>query len=140
MLVDVHAHMLSSQFAADRKEVLNRNRDIMIVENGLNMVSNQLALELSEKFPWVKVALGLYPTDAVALSDDGFANNLDFIRKNSDKMVAVGEIGLDLQEIVDIKLQRKRFIALVELAKKLHKPVIVHSRKAEKEAVETLES
>ncbi|MDO8628693.1 MAG: TatD family hydrolase [Nanoarchaeota archaeon] len=140
MLIDVHAHVLSSAFDADRDAVLARNKDVIIVENGLNYDYNLRVLALAKKFPNVRAALGLYPTEVVKLSDAEFAEQLKFFEKQKDKIVAIGEIGLDLQEIEDIKLQKGRFMEIVELAKRLQKPVIVHSRKAEKETVEVLES
>ncbi|HLD12357.1 MAG TPA: TatD family hydrolase [Candidatus Nanoarchaeia archaeon] len=140
MLIDVHAHMLSKAFDGDRDAVLERNKDVIIVENGVNYEDNVRALALAKKYTNVRAALGLYPTEVVRLSDEMFIDNLKFLEKHKEEMVAIGEIGLDLQEIESITLQRDRFVEIVELAKKLGKPVIVHSRKAEKEAVEALES
>ena len=140
MLVDVHAHLTIGQFDKDIDEVMKRNKDVTIIENGLDYENNLKVLELAGKYKNVRAALGLYPTHAVEINDENFANVLKFIKKNKSKTCAVGEIGLDLQEIEDIKLQRERFIELVELARKIDKPVIVHSRKAEKETVEALES
>jgi len=139
MLVDVHAHMTLKNFDSDIDEVMLRNKDVIIVENGLNHESNLKTLDLSSKYKNVKAALGLYPTHAVELDEDSFEDELKFIASNKDKMIAIGEIGLDLKEIKTINLQRERFIELVKLAQKLDKPVIVHSRRAERDTVETLE-
>ncbi len=140
MLIDVHAHMTLEAFDADRAEMLSRNKDIIIVENGVHSRNNLEVLALAKSFPNVRASLGIYPTHAVEMSEEEFSKELKHIGQQKDKIVAVGEIGLDLQEIKDLKLQKERFIQLVELAKKLGKPAIIHSRKAEKEAVETLQS
>ena len=140
MLVDVHAHMTLEAFDADRNEVLKRNSHVLIIENGLNHKNNLKALSLANSYPNVRAALGMYPTHAIEASEEKFFEELKHIEQQKDKAVAIGEIGLDLQEIKELKLQKERFIQMVELARRLGKPIIVHSRKAEKEAVETLQS
>lgn len=139
MLVDVHAHMTLERFKKDIDEVMERNKGVIIVENGLDHKNNLEVLELAKKYNNVRPALGIYPTHAVGLDDNSFEKELKFIEKNKSKISAVGEIGMDLQEIKDITLQKERFIRLIELARKINKPVIVHSRKAESQTVDTLE-
>ena len=74
------------------------------------------------------------------MSEKQFEDELKFVAKNSDKIAAIGEVGLDFQDIEDKKLQIERFGHVIKLAKKLNKPLIVHSRKAEKETLEFLET
>ena len=61
--------------------------------------------------------------------------------KNKDKIIAIGEVGMDFKEIFSIerKKQEKYFKKFIELSIKLNKPIIVHSRKAEKKCIEILE-
>ncbi|HLD15444.1 MAG TPA: TatD family hydrolase [Candidatus Nanoarchaeia archaeon] len=140
MLVDVHAHLHLPQFNEDRAEVIKRASNVLIIENGLDPESNRKVLELSKKFLNVKAALGFYPTHVIKLSEKQFEDELKFVAKNSDKIAAIGEVGLDFQDIEDKKLQIERFGHVIKLAKKLNKPLIVHSRKAEKETLEFLET
>ncbi|MDO8556640.1 MAG: TatD family hydrolase [Nanoarchaeota archaeon] len=140
MLVDVHAHVTSEQFAVDRDAMLARHKDMLIIENGLNPENNLEVLALAKKYPQVKASLGIYPKHTVEFSPAQFDEQLKFMEKQKDHIVAIGEIGLDLQELPSLDIQQERFIQQVKLAQKLHKPVIVHSRKAEKETVETLAS
>ena len=140
MLVDVHAHVTSEAFAADREAMLERNKDVLIIENGLHPKNNDEVLALAKQYKNVKASLGIYPVHTLELSAEQFAQQLRFFEKQKEKIVAIGEIGLDLQEIPDLGVQQDRFVQQVKLAQKLHKPVIVHSRKAEKETVDVLES
>ena len=73
------------------------------------------------------------------LSEAEIEKQTDIIRKNRDKIVAIGEVGLDLKEAQNIEKQIKNFERFIRLALELNKPIIVHSRKAEKEAIEVLE-
>ncbi len=139
-LVDVHAHLWIID-EAGRKLAVARAEEKgvkVIVNNSVDAASNRKSLQLQEEFGIVKAALGLYPIDALKMSDSEIDAELRFMGKNSDSFVAVGEVGLDYQETEDRKRQQGIFERQLQLAKKLNKPAIVHSRKAEKEVIETL--
>ncbi len=145
ILADVHAH-LDIFDAAERKAVVARAAAAgvkVIVTNGIDPLSNRKSLELQQKFKIVKAALGLYPTEAAKLTAAEIEKELQFIRHSNGngKVAAIGEIGLDYQEATkeeDKRQQQQLFELQLQLAIELGKPVIVHSRKAEKEVVETL--
>jgi len=66
---------------------------------------------------------------------------LDFIAKNKNKIIGVGEVGLDFKFLKEYeKKQRENFQKVIETVEKIKKPIIVHSRNAEKECIEMLES
>lgn len=137
-LVDVHAHLdifeekeMSLAIARAAQKGVKT-----IINNSVNPKTNRKSLQLQKEFKIVKAGLGLYPLEAIKMTESEIDEELEFM-KNSN-FVAVGEIGLDYQETEDRVKQQKVFEQQLELAKKLAKPVIVHSRKAEKEVVETL--
>ncbi len=139
-LSDVHAH-LGMIGKSEITSVVARAEEkgvTVIINNSVDAVSNRQSLELQKEFKIVKAALGVYPIDAVGMTDSVFDKELNFMAKNSDNFVALGEIGLDYQETEDRKRQQEIFEKQLQLAIKLKKPVIVHSRKAEKEVIETL--
>lgn len=141
MLVDIHAHLDFKDFDEDRGEVIKRasGKDVIfIINNGTNPETNRKTLELASEYHIVKPALGIYPTDAVNLSDEELDNEFKFIEKS--KPVALGEVGLDLKELPDLKKQKEVFERFVKLSEKLRIPLIVHSRKAEQNAFDLLES
>jgi TatD DNase family protein len=141
--IDVHCHL----DYLDNKKVNNviqnaKKKNVIIVNTGINVKSNRKTIEISKKYPEVKYALGIYPIDALSLSDEEIDEEIKFIQKNKDNLIAIGEVGLDLKEkgIETLEKQKKNLKKFFELAKKIDKPIIVHSRKAEKETVEFLES
>jgi TatD DNase family protein len=139
MIVDVHAHMDYDQFAKDLDEVIKdseKNGVKLIISNGTNLKSNKKVLELSKKYDIIKPAFGLYPTEAEEMSEKEISETLSFIEKN--KPVAIGEVGLDLYHGKNLEKQKEVLKKLIDLSKKLDIPIIVHSRKAEKETVEFL--
>ena len=139
MIVDVHAHMDYDQFAKDLDEVIKdseKNGVKLIISNGTNLKSNKKVLELSKKYEIIKPAFGLYPTEAEEMSEKEISETLSFIENN--KPVAIGEVGLDLYHGKNLEKQKEVLKKLIDLSKKLDIPIIVHSRKAEKETVEFL--
>ena len=64
---------------------------------------------------------------------------INTIRKNKNKILAVGEVGIDLKESDNLEAQKKTFQKFIDLAIELDKPIVIHSRKAEAECIELLE-
>ena len=160
-LIDIHAHLEHARFNRDLDKVISRFKKAggkFVINSGVNPETNKKALELSEKFDVVKVSFGLYPIDALAKEieageAEGFLRGiekfdvdeeLEWIEENKDKCVAIGECGLDYnwKDFQTDELREKQkevFRKILKLAKKINKPVIVHSRKAEADAIEILE-
>lgn len=139
MFIDAHCHFdlldTDKAISAARKAHVT-----CIISNGINPETNRKTLELSKQYPEVRAALGLYPTEALALSDATIKKELAFIRSNAESIVAIGEVGMDFKEDLEHhNKQRSLFSNIIELSNSLHKPLIVHSRKAEEACIELLE-
>jgi len=141
MLVDVHCHLDAKEFDSDLPLVIKRAKDQglkVIINNGLNLETNKKTLELSKKYEIIKPSLGLYPIDAQNLESGKIDQTLDHILKNKNKIIAIGEVGLDFAYNPDVKKQITAFNKVISLCERIKKPIIVHSRKAEKEVLEIL--
>jgi TatD DNase family protein len=151
MLVDVHCHLDHHLYKGDIDKIIENAKKagvVRIVTSGIDYNTNKIALALAEKYDIVEAALGRYPEDA--LNREGYFENnpnierssidqdIEFIRRNKDKIVAIGECGLDLHNGKDIELQKSVFRKLIELSIELNKVLVIHSRKAEREAIEML--
>jgi len=146
LLADVHAHL---DMMKDLDNVINRAKKAgvkAIITNGVNPEANRESLELAKKYPdIVKAAMGIYPPDALGRETNqnnffDFDKEIEFIKKNKDKIIAIGEMGLDYKNGRDKSLQKDIFTKLVNLAREIDKPLIVHSRSAEADVVELLEA
>lgn len=131
--IDVHCHI--NEFS-NYENFLKKNKNILIVNNGLNKETNRLTLELIKRFPNVKAALGIHPLD---VENSDFEGEIEFIRKNKNKIVAIGEIGLDKKYSTYLNEQIKVFSSFLDLSLDLNIPVVVHSRLAEHETMNILE-
>lgn len=150
-LVDVHAHLDHEQFRDDLPAVIARwkaNGIVAVIAQGINHESNRRTLEIARLDPTIKVAMGLYPCEADTVrtgeeyrraSTTSAAETLAFIEAHADDIVAIGEVGIDLAESDDLAAQQELLRSIIRLAKRIHKPVILHSRKAEKEVLDVLE-
>ena len=140
MFIDAHCHLDSCKNPSDCvKRALDKNVKI-IVTNGSNLEKDVMSLELAKTFPSVKAALGLYPIEALGMSDEEIEHILKFIKTNANKIVAIGEVGLDYKEdTINQERQRKIFSKIIDLALELDKPLIIHSRKAEADVIKMLE-
>ncbi|MBN1645442.1 TatD family hydrolase [Candidatus Woesearchaeota archaeon] len=145
MLVDCHAHLDFEEFEKDFPGFIRRQEESgvkAIIANGVNPESNKKVLVLAEQYKIIKPALGAYPTDMLKLNSQEYPGALKFIEKNKDKIVAIGEVGLDFSEQTsdnDINKSIQIFRDILRLVKKIGKPVIIHSRKAEEKVFEILE-
>ncbi|MBN1644873.1 TatD family hydrolase [Candidatus Woesearchaeota archaeon] len=157
-LVDIHCHLNHDKFKKDLDTVIEnaKKADVkVIITAGVNVPTNRQALELAKKYDIVKCSLGIYPIDALniridALDEVGLARQaepfdvekeLDFIKKNKSKIVAIGECGMDFKYLKNYEKQQKQnFQKVIGTAEKIKKPIIVHSRSAEQACIDMLES
>ena len=153
LLIDVHSH-LDHPLLIDKIDEIVRRAKIAgvrhIVTNGINPETNRKCLELSQKYPIVKCAMGLYPRNALkkeieesqypqGYADFDVSEDIKFIRSNKNKIIAISEVGLDFVYGED-KQQIEDFQKMIQLSEELNKPIVIHSRKAEQKAIEMLES
>lgn len=130
MIFDSHAHYDDEAFNEDREAILNS-----LPENGISPIVNVSAqlsgvtatVELTEKYPFI------YGFRGRSSGPCGRAfrgkNPVEKELAGREKIVAVGEIGLDhYWDTESDEVQRKWFIRQLELAKEVNLPVIIHSR------------
>lgn len=149
LYIDVHSHLDFEGLIERLDEVIANAKKAglrYIVTSGITPQTNRKVLEISKKYPdIVKASFGLYPMDALTRETNeknefDVDEELSFWQKNKDKFISIGEIGLDYKNGKDAKMQKEVFSKVLDSAKKLNKPVIIHSRKAEADAIEVLQS
>lgn len=137
-MVDSHTHLASCD---DPPEVLvERAAEAgvdRIVTIGCGRASSERAIELTEEFDQVYAAIGVHPHDA-----DGFTRrDHEWIGELSEhpKVVAIGECGLDyFREHARPEAQMRAFVAQIGLAREVGLPLVIHTRAADDDTMETL--
>jgi len=142
-IFETHAHYDDEAFDEDRDALLESFQDkgiMKVVNIGASISTSQAGVALSEKYPFIYSAVGVHPSDTKELAVDGA---FDIIEKLSerDKVVAIGEIGLDYHyEDTDRATQKKWFIKQMELAGRKKLPIVVHSRDAAGDTMDIMKS
>lgn len=138
MIIDTHCHMYNSE-QPNAEEIIKecKKKNIKIILNGIDKKSNAEILELSNKYDNVYAAIG-YDHSVVNDIDDNDIKLLENQIKNN-KVVAIGEIGIDYHWIKDNKEHQKElFNKMLDIAEKYNLPVIVHSRDAVQDVYDEL--
>lgn len=145
-LIDNHCHLDFRQFNDDRDEVIERCRDRLkaVINAGSEPEANRRALELADEHPdFIYPCIGAHPTKIDAIGEDGLDQIQDQIEDEQDTIVAIGETGLDYhheRSEEGRKRQEEFFRPLLAQAEDIGLPVVIHSRDAEKRALELLSS
>ena len=132
MIFDTHAHYDDEAFDEDRESLLQgmkQNGVDCIVNIGANMQTSRNTVALTEQYDFIYGAVGVHPSDVYDMTEA----DLETLREWSrlDKIVAIGEIGLDYHyPDTDKALQQKWFIRQLQLAREEKLPVVIHSRDA----------
>lgn len=132
-IIDTHAHIESLEHLEQALEAARLAGVSGIIAVGSDYDSNLRVLEIAAKYPgYVFPALGLHPWDLGRIPEADVARTLKLIEDHKKAIVAVGEIGLDYDKRVKAQVGKDRqqavFKELLSLARKLDKPISVHSR------------
>ena len=139
MFIDTHCHITRNDYN-DIPFLINKIKQSgvnKIIVNGTDMESNLEVLELTKKYDIVYGAIGFHPTELDKFNE----SDLDWLEEhiNDEKIVALGEIGLDYHyENTDKDKQNYVFRKQLDVAKKHNKPVIIHSRDASYDTLNVL--
>jgi len=144
-LFDSHAHYNDEKFNDDREELLNnikKENVTNIICAGYNVDSSKIALEIANKYEYIYAICGISPND-IPQSEEELWNQIEKIKEitNNEKIVAIGEIGLDYYwNKENMELQKKAFIKQIELANELNLPIVIHTREAVADTIDILKN
>ena len=138
MLFDTHAHMDDRAFDADRDILLASLPETgigLLMNAGCSLESSRNAAALAKKYDYIYAAVGSHPDAADEVNSEVLEEYKELCKLNP-RVKAIGEIGLDYHyEDIPRELQKKAFIAQMELARELDLPVIVHERDAHEDGM-----
>ncbi|MFH1671640.1 MAG: TatD family hydrolase, partial [Candidatus Portnoybacteria bacterium] len=141
-LVDTHAHVNFNNFKNDGKKVIDRalKHGIWIINVGAQYSTSKRAVEYAKKYKeGVYAVVGLHPSHVFdeELNERKYMELLE-----NEKVVAVGEIGLEYgEDITDDKKKKQKEILFrqLEVAQHANKPIVFHCRKAYDDLIELLD-
>ncbi|MCK5023269.1 MAG: TatD family hydrolase [Candidatus Aenigmarchaeota archaeon] len=137
-MIDIHAHMCWKDYDKDIDDIIARCKKELsaVIVGSARYDEGVKALELCKRYPgFLFPSLGFHPIEGGVDPE----KIIELIRKNADKIVAVGEVGLDYhweKNPEKHKKQKEVFYQFIDLAKQIKKPLVIHSWDAERECFE----
>lgn len=140
-LTDTHCHLIMGEFTDDLPQVLERAAEAgvaTVVVPGIDLQTSRAAVSLAESHPGLHAAVGIHPHHADTWNSSVAEEILALA--GSEKVVAIGEIGLDFyRDFSPRRQQRLAFREQLAMARRLGLPVIVHNRKAIEDVLQELD-
>lgn len=140
-IFETHAHYDDDSFDDDRNELLNglfSDNIETIINVGASMKSSKASIDLAEEYEHIYAALGVHPDEVESLT----MKDMQWLKENAagnDRVVAIGEIGLDYHYPEPGKeIQKEWFRQQLKVAREVKKPVIIHSRESFADTIECL--
>lgn len=135
-LFDSHAHLDDEKFDEDREILVEEIRKAGItklISAGYSLEGSRRGKELAEKYDFIYTTAGISPNDIPQTQEELWImlEEIETIAKQSGKVVAIGEIGLDYYWNDENKeLQKLAFERQIEIANRLELPIVIHTREA----------
>jgi len=136
MLTDTHCHLDFNKFDEDREAVIQRAIEAgveRILIPSLELKSSKAVIRLANSHPNLFAAAGFHPTDLDNWNDESI-ENLRNLARSADKVIAIGEIGLDYYWVKEPEKRARQRQVLKEqlrLAREANLPVVIHMREAD---------
>ncbi len=144
-MIDVHCHLEQKDYNQDRDEIIEKcKRELKaVITSCAHPDDFEITMQMVEKHKnFVFASCGVHPEYVKEIPQERVDGFFDLIKENKERIVAIGETGLDFNWIKEDewrKKQKELFIRHIELAKSLNKPLIIHSRDIFIDTIEILE-
>ena len=136
-LFDNHAHLDDEKFDSDREEIIEKiySQGVSFISAGYSLEGSKKAIELSKKYDFIYATCGISPNDIPQTEEElwKMLEKIKILDKENEKVLAIGEIGLDYYWEKDEKmreLQRRAFLEQINIANRLELPIVIHTREA----------
>ena len=134
MIFDTHCHLYADQLINNVDNIIKRANDAGVFNMlvlGDKIKTSDKCIEIAEKYTGVYCAIGIFPCECYELDVEETMDLLRKMYKKSNKIKAIGEIGLDYYWEKDLDKRNKQkefFVAQLKLAEELNLPVSIHAR------------
>jgi len=139
MLVDSHCHLNSLSERRIKEVIDKRNDNYIFIDSSIDYKSSLASISLSRKFNFIYTALGFHPFSGDKFIDSVLGDYQDLITEDN-KIVAIGEVGLDNKADVSVDKQQSILEKFLNLAKNNSLPVLIHNRFQDERILDILSS
>ena len=141
MLFDAHTHLNEERYTDEEREALAKEIEESpvdyILDAGSCFDDSMRAIRDAERYPWCFASVGIHPEEVGDLTEE----KIQYLKElaQNDKVRAIGEIGLDYYyDDIPKEEQKKWFGRQIDLANELRMPIMIHSRDADLDTLNTL--
>jgi len=141
MLTDTHCHLDFPQYEQDLEVVIQNAKRAgltFIINIGSSLKSSRQSVRLSKEYDFIYSAVGLHPHEWENYTSEDISEIKSLSKE--DKVVAIGECGLDYYGRHDKERQKRLFLAHIGIARERKLPLIVHTRDAHSDTFDILRS
>lgn len=141
-MFDSHCHYNDEKFDNDREKIIKEIYESGVtraVIAGYNIESSKFAIKIANEYEFLYATAGISPNDVNDLPAD-YLQKIENLAHNN-KIVAIGEIGLDYYWNKENKKHQKRiFEEQIEMANNLELPIVIHTREAVTDTIDILKN
>lgn len=144
-MIDVHCHLESESYSEDRDEVIEKCKKELkaVITCCAHPNDFDLTMQMAEKHKgFLFATVSIHPIYIKEIKEKEKDEFLEKIKDNRDRIVGVGEVGLDYAEVKEKEWQEKQkelFVEFINFAKELKLPLVVHARDAFEDTIKILE-
>ncbi len=145
-MIDAHCHVDFKEYNKNREEVIKRAQENLqaIINSGASLGGNRRTLKLKDQYPgFLYASLGFHPKNAEKADAVIIKKAIEEIVENLDDAVALGETGLDFNQLKSEESKKKQislFETFIELAIEYEMPLVIHARDAERTALDMVKN
>ena len=144
MIFDTHCHLNHEDLYNDIDRVISDAqkagvKKFLVV--GYDKKTSLLAVKIAQKYSFCYAAIGFHPTEIFDLTEEDFDQVMELVDDKKNKVVAIGEIGLDyhwIKDPIQREIQKEYFIRQIEFANYKNLPITIHNRDAIEDCLEIL--
>ena len=137
---DNHAHYDDDRFNEDREEIIKSIKEFGVtkfISAGYSLEGSKQGIELANKYDYIYTTVGISPNDLT----ESYLEDIEEIEKligTCNKIVAIGEIGLDYYYDTNKEWQKDAFVRQIKIANKYDLPIVIHTRDAVMDTISIL--
>lgn len=145
-MIDAHCHLEQPIYENDREEIIKKYQKHLkgVITSCAHPKDFDLTLNLTQKYQgFVFATVGIHPKYINEIKEEEVNSFLDRIKENKEKIVGIGETGLDYYWVREKRLQEKQkelFIEFISLSKELDLPLVIHARNSYDDTISILEN
>ena len=141
---DSHSHLNDEKFDEDRDKVIKEIYESGVtnfITAGYSVQSSKKAVEIAKNYNFIYATAGISPNDIPQTEEELWKQLYEIkqLAKSNEKILAIGEIGLDYYWNKENKdIQKNAFIEQIKLANELDLPIVIHTRDAVSDTIQIL--